>query len=102
MKNVIAISEAWSEENNGLRLEALLKKYELHLQDVIRRNEKVSLKTFPRYMNQKEVIGYLGHEKTFRILVNEYGLKPIRQEHKCNIYSSKQVEELCIQFDHNL
>jgi hypothetical protein len=53
-------------------------------------------------MNQKEVIGYLGHEKTFRILVNEYGLKPIRQEHKCNIYSSKQVEELCIQFDHNL
>lgn len=102
MNNVIAISESWRGEDNGLWLENLLTRYEKQLQDTIRRNEQVSLKTFPRYMNQKEVIAYLGHKKTFEILVDEYGLKPIRQEHKCNIYSSKQVEELCIQFDHNL
>jgi hypothetical protein len=56
----------------------------------------------PRYLNQKEVIDYLGFEKVFRILVEEYGLKPIRQEHKCNVYCFKQVEEKCIQFEHSL
>jgi hypothetical protein len=53
-------------------------------------------------MNQKEVISYLGSKKTFRELVDDYGLKPIRQEHKYTIYSVKQVDELCSQFDHNL
>lgn len=101
MQEATTISEAWNGEDNGPRIEALLTKYEQHLQNVIRRNEKVSLKPFPRFMNQKEVIDYLGLEKTFWILVSEYGLKPIRQEHKCNIYSSKQVEELCIQFERN-
>jgi len=55
-----------------------------------------------RYLNQKEVIKYLGHQKVFKILVEEYDLKPVRQEHKCTIYSLKQVEEKCIQLDHNI
>jgi hypothetical protein len=82
--------------------ENLLKEHVDRLQAAIRRSESFSLKPFPRYMNQKEVISYLGHEKIFWILVEEYGLKPIRQEHKCNIYCSKQVEEKCIQFEHNI
>ena len=52
-------------------------------------------------MNQKEVIVHLGLKKAFEILVDEYGLKPIREEHKCNIYSVKQVDELSSQFEHN-
>jgi hypothetical protein len=83
-------------------LEQLLNEHVGRLQTAIRRNEAFSLKPFPRYMNQKEVISYLGIEKTFWILVGEYGLKPIRQEHKCNIYCSKQVEEKCIQFEFNI
>jgi len=83
-------------------LENLLKGHIDRLQATIRRNESFSLKPFPRYMNQKEVISYLGHEKIFWIIVEEYGLKPIRQEHKCNIYCSKQVEEKCIQFEFNI
>jgi hypothetical protein len=83
-------------------LEQLLNEHVGRLQTAIRRNEAFSLKPYPRYMNQKEVISYLGLEKTFWILVEEYGLKPIRHEHKCNIYCSKQVEEKCIQFEHNI
>jgi hypothetical protein len=82
--------------------EQLLNEHVGRLQTAIRRNEAFSLKPFPRYMNQKEVISYLGHEKVFWILVQEFGLKPIRQEHKCNVYCSKQVEEKCIQFERNL
>jgi len=80
----------------------LLKEHMERLQTAIRRSESFSLRPSPRYMNQKEVISYLGHEKIFSILVEEYGLKPIRQEHRCNIYCSKQVEEKCIQFEHNI
>ena len=65
-------------------------------------NNYIDINSFPRYLNQKEVIAYLGHEKVFCILVDEYGLKPIRTEHKCNIYCSKQVDEKCIQFEHNI
>jgi hypothetical protein len=101
MKDSIAISETWNGEDNELRLEALLKKYDQHLQEVIRRNEKVASKTVPKFMNQKEVIVHLGLKKAFEILVDEYGLKPIREEHKCNIYSVKQVDELSSQFAHN-
>ncbi|MCE9587334.1 MAG: hypothetical protein K8R57_03360 [Verrucomicrobia bacterium] len=82
--------------------EQLLKEHVDRLQTAIRRHESVSLKPFPRYMNQKEVISYLGHEKVFRILVEEYHLQPVREEHKCNIYCSKQVEEKCIQFEFNI
>lgn len=56
----------------------------------------------PKYMNQKEVITHLGHEKVFSILVEEYGLKPVRMEHKCHIYSTKHLEEKCIQFEQSL
>jgi hypothetical protein len=66
------------------------------------REKIVTTKTFPRYLNQKEVVTYIGHEKVFRILVDEYGLKPIRQEHKCSIYCAKEVEEKCIMFERNL
>ena len=82
--------------------EFLLNEHVGRLETAIRRHEAYSLKPYPKYMNQKEVIAFLGHEKIFWILVEEYGLKPIRQEHKCNIYSSKQVEEKCIQFEHNI
>ena len=94
--------EAFDDKELLQKLRQLLKEHETNLQRVIRRNEAFSLKPFPRYMNQKEVISYLGHEKIFSILVQEFGLKPIRQEHKCNVYCSKQVEEKCIQFEHNL
>ncbi len=84
------------------RFELLLKSYDDKLEDRGRRAELVQRKTFPRYLNQKEVIAYLGHEKIFSILVDEYGLSPIRQEHKCNIYCSKQVEEKCLQLEFNI
>jgi len=56
----------------------------------------------PRYLNQKEVILYLGHEKIFWILVDEFGLKPIRTEHKCNIYCFQQIDEKCRMFELNI
>ncbi|MCX8492954.1 MAG: hypothetical protein ORN23_01830 [Chthoniobacterales bacterium] len=56
----------------------------------------------PRYLNQTEVISYLGHKKIFWILVDEYGLKPIRTEHKCNIYCFQQVDEKCRMFELNI
>jgi hypothetical protein len=90
------------EKLNFERLKELLENHVGRLQEAIRRNEAYSLKPFPKYMNQKEVVSYLGHEKIFWILVEEYGLKPIRQEHRCNVYCSKQVEEKCIQFEFNL
>jgi hypothetical protein len=83
-------------------LDGLLAEHVGRLQAAIRRHEAYSLKPFPRYMNQKEVIDSLGHEKIFWILVEEYGLKPIREGHKFNIYSTKQVEEKCIQFELNI
>lgn len=66
------------------------------------RENMVPWKPFPRYLKQRDVISYLGIEKTFWILVEEYGLKPVRQEHKCNIYCSKQVEEKCVMFELNI
>jgi hypothetical protein len=80
----------------------LLKNHVERLQTTLHRHEAYSLKPFPKYMNQKEVIAYLGHEKIFWILVNEYGLKPIRQEHRLNIYCSKQVDEKCVMLDLNI
>ena len=56
----------------------------------------------PRYLNQTEVISYLGHKKIFWILVDEFGLKPIRTEHKCNIYCFQQVDEKCRMFELNI
>ena len=53
-------------------------------------------------MNRKELISYLGHKKIFSILTDEYGLKPIRQEHRLSIFCLKQVEEKCIQFELNI
>jgi hypothetical protein len=80
----------------------LLNEHIGRLETSLRRSEAYSLKPFPKYMNQKEVIAYLGHEKIFWILVNEYGLKPIRQEHRLNIYCSKQVDEKCVMLELNL
>jgi hypothetical protein len=102
-----SVSESDSELEGGDKfnfrwLEDLLESHVGRLQEAIRRNEAYSLKPFPKYMNQKEVVAYLGHEKIFWILVEEYGLKPIRQEHRCNVYCSKQVEEKCIQFELNI
>jgi len=94
--------EAFNDPELVQKLRQLLKEHETTLQKVIRRTEAFQLKPFPRYMNQKEVINYLGHEKVFLILVEEYGLKPIRQEHRINIYCSKQVEEKCTMFEHNI
>jgi len=94
--------EAFNDPELVQKLRQLLKEHETTLQRVIRRNEAFQLRPFPRYMNQKEVINYLGHEKVFLILVEEYGLKPIRQEHRINIYCSKQVEEKCTMFEHNI
>ncbi len=45
------------------------------------RDNIVKKKPFPRFLNQVEVIEYVGKEKIFRILVEEYGLKPIEQTH---------------------
>jgi ribosomal protein S25 len=84
------------------RLQELLKEQVERLQNAVRRTEAVQVKRFAKYLNQKEVIAYLGHEKIFWILVDEYGLKPIRQEHRCNIYCSKQLEEKCTMFEHNI
>jgi hypothetical protein len=95
-------SEAFNDPELVQKIRQLLKEHETTLQKVIRRNEAFQLKPFPRYMNQREVINYLGHEKVFLILVEEYGLKPIRQEHRINIYCSKQVEEKCTMFEHNI
>ena len=82
--------------------ENLLKEHVDRLQAAFCRSESFSLKPFPRYMSQKEAIAYVGHERIFWILVDEYGLTPIRKEHKLSIYCSKQVEEKCIQFEHNI
>jgi hypothetical protein len=84
------------------RLNQLLKENVERLEKTLHRHEAYSLKPFPKYMNQKEVIAYLGHDKIFWILVNEYGLKPIRQEHRLNIYCSKQVDEKCVMLDLNI
>jgi len=90
------------EQLNLQGFEFLLNEHVGRLETAIRRHEAYSLKPFPRYMNQKEVIAYLGHEKIFWILVEEYGLVPIRQQHKCNIYCSKMVEEKCVMFELNI
>jgi hypothetical protein len=82
--------------------EFLLNEHVGRLETAIRRHEAYSLKPFPKYMNQKEVIAYLGHEKIFWILVKEYGLKPLREEHRINIYCCKQVEEKCTMFEFNI
>ena len=82
--------------------EYLLNEHVGRLETAIRRHEAYSFKPFPKYMNQKEVIAFLGHEKIFWILVKEYGLKPLRQEHRINIYCCKQVEEKCTMFEFNI
>jgi hypothetical protein len=84
------------------RIGQILSAYEKRLQETMRRDELINVKQFPRYMNRKELISYLGHEKIFNILVEEYGLRPFRQEHKCSIYCTKDVEQKCIQFERNI
>lgn len=56
----------------------------------------------PRYLNKKEAVRYVGKEKIFDILCQEYGLKPIRESHKSKIYCFKQLESICIQFERNI
>jgi hypothetical protein len=103
--SVSGFNDALGENPNWIILqgfEQLLEEHVGRLETAFRRTEAFQLKPFPRYMNQKEVINYLGHEKIFWILVEEYGLKSIRQEHRINIYCSKQVEEKCTMFEHNI
>ena len=66
------------------------------------KQEKMRSPLTSRYVNQKEVIHYLGKEKVFWILVEEFGLVALREEHKCNIYLSKDVLEKCQMFDLNI
>jgi hypothetical protein len=60
------------------------------------------LKSFPRYLNEVEVIEYLGKRKVFEILLKDYGLKAIVKGHRGNLYSFKHVEEVCLQFENNM
>lgn len=68
----------------------------------VRKQDNMRSPLTSRYVNQKEIIHYLGKEKVFWILVEEYGLEAIREEHKCNIYLSKDVLEKCQMFDLNI
>jgi hypothetical protein len=103
--SISAFKTDYAPDQNQLTLqgfEFLLNEHVGRLEMAIRRHEAYSLQPFPRYMNQKEVISYLGHEKIFWILVEDYGLKPIRQEHRLNIYCSKMVQEKCVMFEFNI
>lgn len=72
------------------------------LSKISKRQTILQQKNFPRYLIKKEVIEYLGKESVFKTLCNEYGLQPIREQHKGNLYSSRHVEDLCIQFENNI
>lgn len=72
------------------------------LENKIHRSTLIDYRKFPRYFNKAECISYLGKEAAFRILVNEYGLEPVRYIHKGNLYCTKHLEELCIQFENNI
>ena len=72
------------------------------LKQNLQRNSIVQYQKIPRYLIKKEVIEYLGKESVFKTLRSDYGLKPIREKHKETLYSSRELEELCIQFEKNI
>ena len=80
----------------------LLIKTNTILENKINRDFLYDYKKFPRYFNKEECISYLGKESAFKILVNEYGLKPIRNMHKGNLFCTKHLEDLCIKFENNI
>ena len=106
----IECSKVISENGNNLYLindqiisfTNLLIKTNTMLENKIKREMLYDYKKFPRYFNREECISYLGKETVFKILVNEYGLEPIRNMHKGNIYCTKHLENLCIQFENNI
>jgi hypothetical protein len=72
------------------------------LKENLKRNSIVQYQKIPRYLIKKEVIDYLGKESVFKTLCSDYGLKPIREKHKETLYSSRELEDLCIQFEKNI
>lgn len=88
--------------NEIISFKNLLIKTNTILENNINRNLLYDYKKFPRYFNKEECISYLGKESAFKILVNEYGLKAIRNMHKGNLYCTKHLENLCIQFENNI